>query len=94
MCVEVLEVVEAEELRRAVLGSALVLVVVLPWEMVTSTGILLEAAVLGLRSWVGDGARLREAVWMVSDIWRGMEEAMTMTEQDAADENLYGCGRS
>lgn len=42
------------------------------------TGCLLEAAVEGLRSWVGDGARLMEAVWIVSAIWIGMEEAMLL----------------
>lgn len=42
------------------------------------TGCLLEAAVEGLRSWVGDGARLMEAVWIVSAIWIGMEDAMLL----------------
>lgn len=31
----------------------------------TVTGIFCEAAVEGLRSWVGEGARLMEADWMV-----------------------------
>ena len=39
------------------------------------TGSLADAAVEGLRSWVGEGARLREAVWMVSLMRRGREEA-------------------
>ena len=33
-----------------------------------------EVLVDGLMSWVGEGARLREAVWMVSASWRGREE--------------------
>ena len=37
------------------------------WDIVT--GCLLEAAVDGLRSWRGEGARLIEAVWMVSATW-------------------------
>lgn len=34
------------------------------WEALT--GCFSEAAVEGLRSWVGDGARFMEAVWIVS----------------------------
>lgn len=40
------------------------------------TGSFWEAAVEGLRSWVGDGLRFMEAVWMVSAIWRGIEESI------------------
>lgn len=32
----------------------------------------------GLRSWVGDGLRFMEAVWIVSAIWRGREDDMLM----------------
>lgn len=34
------------------------------WEALT--GCFSEAAVEGLRSWVGDGARFMDAVWIVS----------------------------
>lgn len=35
----------------------------------------------GLRSCVGDGARFIDAVWIVSAIWRGMEEDILGFEQ-------------
>lgn len=40
----------------------------------TETGCFCEAAVVGLRSWVGEGWRFIEAVWIVSAISRGMED--------------------
>ena len=41
------------------------------------TGVFCEALVEGLRSWDGEGARLMEAVWMVSAISRGrLEDAI------------------
>jgi hypothetical protein len=40
------------------------------------TGCLDDAAVEGFKSWAASGARLICAVWIVSAIWRGMEEDM------------------
>lgn len=40
----------------------------------TETGCFSEAAVVGLRSCVGEGLRFMDAVWIVSAIWRGTEE--------------------
>ena len=48
------------------------------WEWESSTGIFADAEVEGLRSWVGEGARLRETDW------RALPSSMAGLEEEAA----------